>query len=132
MSHPRLEGNEAECLEVSRVGIPDYSMYCLTIGSIERTQNIFHKSLNSVRHKFEFLKNVKNARDVNKGTPLAPNFICSMCPSMRSYKRYLACEQAYCLLSAVLNEYTVAIIVRVAQDGIYFCSFVSHKNTKNF
>lgn len=108
------------------MGIADYSMYCLTIGSIERTQNIFHKSL-----KFEFLKNVKNARDVNKGTLLAPNFTCSICSSMRSYKRYLACEQAYCLLLKQCFEYTVAIIVRVAQDGIYFRSFVSHKITKN-
>ena len=74
---------------------------------------------------------MKNARDVNKGTLLAPNFTCSICPSMRSYKRYLACEQAYCLLSAVLST-PVAIIVRVAQDGIYFCSFVSHKITKHF
>ena len=29
VSHPRLAGNEAECLEVNPVGIPDYSMCCL-------------------------------------------------------------------------------------------------------
>ena len=40
VSHPRLEENEAECLEVNRMGIPDYSMY-FNVGSIERTHKHF-------------------------------------------------------------------------------------------
>lgn len=117
VSHPRLGGNEAKCLELNRVGIQDYS------NRINRTHSKhFHKSLKCTSQVWVF-KNVKNARDVNKGTLLAPNFTCSMCPSMRSYE--IPSLRAY-------FEYTVAIIVRVAQDGIYFCSFVSHKITKNF
>ena len=40
-----------------RLDIQDYySMYCLTIGSIERTQNIFHKSLKCTLQVWVFKK----------------------------------------------------------------------------
>ena len=39
VSHPRLEGNEAECLEVNRVDILDYSICVLSYNSVNRTHS---------------------------------------------------------------------------------------------
>ena len=75
----------------------------IQIGSIERTQNIFHKSLKCTS-QFWVLKKCKKCQRCKQRDSFGAKFyLFDGSVHEKPHKRYLACEQSYCLLSAVLS-----------------------------